>query len=200
MSDGPQTLYVEFGAREALKQESHASSGGLFLPVPEPAPEPLRALQLELRTGAVVVAIEAMVVQVIPGTGLALTFEDPEAEKRDAEELAHYLMNFGKSFVWFGGITTCVDGYNRNLDRQQVALTYLDKMVCLGEALGLLRLENPENGPWGNNLLLDLDELIEQIEDALQISVAPPLGRVFRRATGPTGPIHHWLTTTGDGP
>jgi hypothetical protein len=97
-------------------------------------------------------------------------------ETHDPKKLAHFLMNFGRSFVWFGGITTCMDGYSRNLDRQQVAVTYLDKMVCLGEALGLLRLENPESGPWGTNLQIDVNELIERIEHAIQASVAPPLG------------------------
>ena len=79
MPDGEQTLYVTFGAREALKQETHVSSGGLFIPLPDPPPEPLRVLRLELRAGAEVIALEAMVVQVMGGTGLALTFEDPAA-------------------------------------------------------------------------------------------------------------------------
>ena len=97
-------------------------------------------------------------------------------ERYDPEELAKFLMHFGSSFVWFGGITTCMDGYTKTLDRSQAALAYLDKMVCLGEALGLLRLESPESGPWGNNLQIDLDELVQRIEETLQISVVPPLG------------------------
>jgi hypothetical protein len=97
-------------------------------------------------------------------------------ERRHPESLARYLMNFGKSFVWFGGITTCVDGYNRNPDPQQIALTYLDKLVCLGELLGILPFEGPEHGPWGENLHTDVDQLLERIENEIGIEIAPPLG------------------------
>jgi hypothetical protein len=100
-------------------------------------------------------------------------------ERRDPKELARYLMNFGRSFVWFGGITTGMDNYSQNLDREQVALLYLDKMICLGEALGVIRFESPENGPWGHNIQSDIEELIKNIEDTLQASVVPPLGIVY---------------------
>lgn len=96
-------------------------------------------------------------------------------DQGNAQKLADYLMDFGKSFVWFGGVTTCIDGYNRNLDPKQVSLTYLEKLICLGESLGLLRFENPENGPWGNNLHVNIDQLMEDIEKSLNISIAPPL-------------------------
>ncbi|AFY38486.1 hypothetical protein Lepto7376_2195 [[Leptolyngbya] sp. PCC 7376] len=96
-------------------------------------------------------------------------------DKGNAKKLADYLRDFGKSFVWFGGVTTCIDGYNRNLDPKQVSLTYLDKLVCLGESLGILRFENPENGPWGNNLQVNVDQLINDIEQVLNISISPPL-------------------------
>jgi hypothetical protein len=52
-------------------------------------------------------------------------------DQKDPISLSQFLMNFGKSYVWFGGITTCVDGYNKNLDPKQVAITYLDKLVSL---------------------------------------------------------------------
>ena len=97
-------------------------------------------------------------------------------EQGDAAELAQFLMNFGRSFVWFGGITTCLDGFNRNPAPGQVALTYLDKLVCLAEAIGVLWLENPEQGSWGSNLHVNVDELIEAIEDELGVSIAPPMG------------------------
>lgn len=99
-------------------------------------------------------------------------------EQKNPEALARYLINFGKTFVWFGGITTCVDGYNRSLDPQQVALTYLDKLVCLGEFLGVLRFESPESGPWGDNLHTNVHQLLERIENEIGIEIAPPLGIV----------------------
>ncbi len=97
-------------------------------------------------------------------------------DRKDPEELAKYLLEFGQSFVWFGGITSCVDGYNRNIDPQQVALTYLDKIVCLAEYLGILGFENPESGPWGENLHVDIDDLVNKIEIEIGIEIAPPLG------------------------
>ena len=112
-------------------------------------------------------------------TGL-LRNELPELMKsiddRDPVALSDFLMNFGKSYVWFGGITTCVDGYNKNLDRSHIALTYLDKLVSLAEYLGVIRVENPENGPWGDNLLIEPHTLVGSIEKTLGIDVTPPLG------------------------
>ena len=112
-------------------------------------------------------------------TGL-LRSELPELlaaiERRDPEGLARYLQTFGTSYVWFGGITTCVDGYSPGLSPEQVALTYLDKLVCLAESLGVLRIENPESGPWGENLRVDPDRLVEGIAHAIGIDPAPPLG------------------------
>jgi hypothetical protein len=97
-------------------------------------------------------------------------------ERNDATQLAAYLLTFGQSFVWFGGITTCIDGYNRNLDPQHIALTYFDKLVCLAESLGALRHENPEQGSWGQNLQQDVNTVVDKIEQALGISISPPLG------------------------
>ena len=97
-------------------------------------------------------------------------------EGQDATRLAAYLLTFGQSFVWFGGITTCLDGYNRNLDPQHVALTYFDKLVCIAESLGVLRHENPEQGSWGQNLQQAPNLLVEKIEEVLGISISPPLG------------------------
>ncbi len=96
--------------------------------------------------------------------------------QKDAELLAEYLDNFGTAYTWFGGISTSMDGYNRNLEPQHVALTYLDKLVCLAEYLGVLQAENPETGPWGDNLFSDVDGLVAAIEKALGIDISPPMG------------------------
>ena len=69
-------------------------------------------------------------------------------EKYDAKALSDFLMHFGESYVWFGGITTCVDGYNKNIIPEHIALTYHDKLICLAEYLGLIRYECPESGPY----------------------------------------------------
>lgn len=99
-------------------------------------------------------------------------------EKNDAKGLSDFLLHFGNSFVWFGGITTCIDGYNRNLDLNHVALTYYDKLICLAEYLGVIQFENPESGPWGKNLQLDINIVVDKIEQHLGISISPPLGAI----------------------
>ena len=99
-------------------------------------------------------------------------------EEGNAKNLAESLMNFGAGFVWFGGLSTSIDGYNRNLDRSHIALTYWDKLLRVAEYIGVLGVENPEAGPWGEVLELDPEELVSRIESAIGISIASPLGIV----------------------
>lgn len=49
-----------------------------------------------------------------------------------------------------------------------------DKLVSLAEAVGCLRLENPEGGPWGDNGRRDPAELFAAIESALGTDLSPP--------------------------
>lgn len=100
-------------------------------------------------------------------------------DQKDAKGLSDFLQHFGESYVWFGGITTCIDGYNRNLSKDHIALTYYDKLVCLAEYLGVVRFESPESGPWGDNLQMDINKIIALIEDYLAISISPPSGAIY---------------------
>jgi hypothetical protein len=118
-------------------------------------------------------------------------------EGRDPERLAEFLQHFGTSFVWFGGITTCVDGYNRDLDLAHVALTYFDKMVCLAESLGVLSLENPESGAWGDNLHANPDSLVRRIADVLKIDIAPPLGIIHTDGIETERGVFHYRHING---
>jgi hypothetical protein len=99
-------------------------------------------------------------------------------EADDPEALADYLLRFGEKYTWFGGLTFSLDGYAGSRDRSRVALTYLDKLVCLAESLGVLPVEHPEHGRWGENLYADLGDTVKGIEGALGISLAPPPGIV----------------------
>ena len=98
------------------------------------------------------------------------------AESGDPRELANALEKFGSSFIPYGGISTCIDGYNRNRSPDHIALTYWDALARIGEYLGITRVENPESGPWGDALHQSPAELVGQIEDKLGISISPPLG------------------------
>ncbi|HLQ38418.1 MAG TPA: hypothetical protein VK348_11490, partial [Planctomycetota bacterium] len=52
-----------------------------------------------------------------------------------------------------------------------------DLLIRLAEAIGALRVENPEGGSWGENLHLSPDDVMHLIESAFGIDISPP--RVF---------------------
>jgi len=101
-------------------------------------------------------------------------------EDGDALNLARALTEFGKTYQWFGGISTGVDGFNHsNRDEQSVAYTYFDKLVSLGEALGVLSAESAEVGAaanWGHNVRLAPQAIVDAIESYLDIQIVPPTG------------------------
>jgi hypothetical protein len=113
-------------------------------------------------------------------------------EERNALRLADYLLDFSATRVWFGGITTAVDHYGWTRDPTLVAILYYDKLVCLAESLGLLQLENPEQGPWGENLKSDVVALVRQIEAEIGIALAPPMGAVHTDGLAIPGGILHY--------
>ncbi len=90
------TLYVRFAtARSLLEQEPHLSHGGIFIPVPDPPPTPLDRLSLRfLFPGGGEATLAAQVVQITPGAGMALTFEQPE---KAAEVLSPALLQARES-------------------------------------------------------------------------------------------------------
>lgn len=101
-------------------------------------------------------------------------------EQGDSDALAGFLMHFGEKHTWFGGLTFALDdyGFGESKDESRVALTYHDKLVCLAEALGVLPVEHPEHGRWGENVYLDPQSTVVAIEQHLGISIAPPDGVV----------------------
>jgi hypothetical protein len=99
-------------------------------------------------------------------------------ESGDAEQLSRFLSDFGSKYTWFGGITTGIDGYNHwDTNEQTVAFSYLDKLVCLAEGLGVLPVENPEQGDggnWGRNVLRDPQIVADAVAAHLGIDIVPP--------------------------
>jgi hypothetical protein len=112
---------------------------------------------------------------------------------RDASKLVDYLMHFGESYTWFGGLCFSLDGYNHlNRAKKNVAVSYFDKLICLAEAVGAISLENPEQGAWGENVKVDVNVLIALIEAQTGTSLYMPQGIV--PVTGidtAVGPIHY---------
>ena len=114
-------------------------------------------------------------------------------DNKDAKKLVEYLMHFGESYTWFGGLCFSRDGYNYlSKSEESVAKSYFDKLICLGEAVGAISHENPEQGAWGEHVNLDANTLTVLIEKETGISLLVPKGIV--PVTGidtAIGPIHY---------
>lgn len=113
--------------------------------------------------------------------------------QKDAHGLVEYLMHFGESYMWFGGLCFSLDGYNhRNKTEQHIAASYFDKLICLAEAVGARPHENPEQGPWGENVKLGVDVLTALIEQVTGTSLKVPQGIVpITGIESQIGPIHY---------
>src|SRR5262245_47370136 len=112
-------------------------------------------------------------------------------ERDDPTALSDYLLHFGEQYTWFGGLTFSLDGYVGSADRSVVAFTYLDKLICLAESLGVLPMEHPEHGRWGENLYGDVAEVVRRIEARLGISIAPPTSMHVVGIRTPAGALHY---------
>lgn len=103
-------------------------------------------------------------------------------EAGDAVSMSHYLDTFGSDYVWFGDVTTGLDGYNHwDLSESAIAYTYFDKLLSLAEAFGVMPVENPEQGPggnWGRNALLDPAAVFNAVSRHVGIDVLPPVGTI----------------------
>lgn len=115
-------------------------------------------------------------------------------EDQDVDALSVYLSHYGEEYTWFGSVCLTVDGFTpQGADSLQVALAYLDKLVCLSEALGVLDIENPEQPTdWGGNLYRDPNELVDLIEREIGMPIVPrdvivPVDGLGTRR----GPIHY---------
>ncbi len=112
---------------------------------------------------------------------------------KDAVKLVDFLMHFGESYTWFGGLCFSLDGYNYlNKAEKNVAISYFDKLICLAEAVGAISHENPEQGAWGEHVKLDANTLMQLIaqETGTSLEVPPGIVPVTGIDTN-AGPIHY---------
>lgn len=109
-------------------------------------------------------------------------------QQKDPAGLSRYLVDFRSPW---GGLSFSVDGLTQSRNPRTVALTYLDKLICLAEAMGVLPCENPEQES-ARNLECNVDETLEGIERAFGAPVSPPEG-VVRSVGLPTskGVLHY---------
>jgi len=98
-------------------------------------------------------------------------------KKGDPVLLADYLCNMSRHDATHG--TT--QGYQEYrqikfnpLYRHYKSFLMKDTLVSLAEAVGAIAVENPEQGTWGENISLPIDELVEAIQQVIGINIAPP--------------------------
>ena len=100
----------------------------------------------------------------------ALGNEDPVV-------LATYLCNMCRHDATHG----TVQGYREYLKvkynplyRGYISKVTKDKLVLLAEAVGAVGCENPEQGVWGQNFRLPIDQLVDAIESQIELDITPP--------------------------
>ena len=115
-------------------------------------------------------------------------------ESGDAKALAAYLCNMSRHDATIG--IGQGDGEYRWITTSPEyesfrALLIKDKLVSFAEAVGAIRCECPEQGPWGQHLHADNDVLLRALEECVGISLAPPDidGGLFKIPAG-TGLLH----------
>jgi len=97
------------------------------------------------------------------------------AENR-TQELGEYLARLGETnLAWgfFGGPASHEHLKNSDFNRVE-ALYVFDRLISLSEYLGTIVVENPEQGPWGQNGSLSVEDLLERIATKLKIDLHPP--------------------------
>jgi SAM-dependent methyltransferase len=116
-------------------------------------------------------------------------------DRRDAPAVAAEMSRLGRVRVsqgFFGGLrqhrraaTDPAFGYRR-------ALRTYDALVSLAEAVGVLRVENPELGPWGENVQIGAEPLLDRIAEALGVDLTPPahIGGYLGIAAGGSVVLH----------
>lgn len=94
----------------------------------------------------------------------------------DADAVASELAGLGRARVaqgFLGGTRQHERAHDPQFAGRLARWTY-DKLVSLAEAVGVLPLENPENGRWGENASTDPAELFAEIEAVLDADLSPP--------------------------
>lgn len=114
--------------------------------------------------------------------------------RRDVRGTAQYLRNaHARNLTWgiTQGETTTREFRNRPEARQMALAFFVDALVSLGEALGILSVESPEqHGQWGENFHRDPNELIDAISARVRFDIVLPqvIDSYFGIKT-PRGPV-----------
>jgi hypothetical protein len=103
--------------------------------------------------------------------------------KKDAPAFADYMRCFFARTISHGTFqgAMATAGLENPGSAASVAGRTVDALASLCESVGLLRVENPEQGHYGENLFRTPDDLVNLLESFLKIDVVPPnaSGRKF---------------------
>lgn len=94
----------------------------------------------------------------------------------DSQAVAGELAGLGRAKIsqgFFGGARQHERARNKQFSDRLARWTY-DKLLSLAEAVGAVRLENPENGVWGENPRRDPAQLFRDIQEILDTDLSPP--------------------------
>jgi hypothetical protein len=97
--------------------------------------------------------------------------------ERDTARVGKELSSLGRSKVaqgFFGGEGQHAKCKGDPAFAKLLAAWTNDKLLSLAEAVGALRLELPENGQWGESLLIPPGQLWAAIEGSLGVDLSPP--------------------------
>jgi hypothetical protein len=96
---------------------------------------------------------------------------------KDPAKLAQYLCNMNREDATIGTVQGNYE-YDRIVSypayRRFLALMARDKFISLAEAFGVLHIENPEQGQYGENIHEDLEPLFKGICSAIKYDITPP--------------------------
>lgn len=95
------------------------------------------------------------------------------------EEAASIIRSPHLNYLYYGFEDLHADsyaGYQNSGHRQAYAMRCKDLLVRLAEGLGVIAVENPEGGPWDNNMGIPADEIVEAIEQYVgSPMLSPPI-------------------------
>ena len=97
-------------------------------------------------------------------------------DRGDAEAVADELAGLGRARIaqgFLGGARQHERAGDRQFAERLARWTY-DKLLSLAEAVGAIRIENPENGPWGLTLQIEPADLFRAITETLAADLTPP--------------------------
>ncbi|MGD0235764.1 MAG: putative sugar O-methyltransferase [Syntrophorhabdales bacterium] len=97
--------------------------------------------------------------------------------QNDPEALAGYLCNMHSHDVTHGlsqGTAVCEELKSGEERRRFIATFFLDKVICLAEALGCFPCETAEQEGWGNSLYADVEGLLDEIEKTIGVDITQP--------------------------